>query len=652
MRMLNVVFLLLALTSAARAADDTPPWVREAVAQKIPDYPARVSSVVLLHEEAVVVDPDGRRVMRERGVIRILQAGDEKVIAVRTYNNKSGKIRDFQGWLIPPSGKLITFAKDRIVDFAMQEGVYEELRLKTLQCNCPQPGSIFAWEVIEEEKTVFTQYQYSFQEESPVLTSRFTLTLPAGWEVKSTLFNHGPQDPMEPRISGSTYSWEMRSLGPIEREDYSPSLSSRTPRLAVSYFPPSDNPAGLRGLKDWAAVSLWLTPLVDPPAEASADIRTKAAQLTAGASTEIEKIRAIAAFVQGTRYVEIALNLTRGGGYTPRRADDVLAKSYGDCKDKATLMRALLKAAGISAYLTTVTAEDRTYVRPEWASPMQFNHAIVAVQVSDAVTAPTIVESKTLGRLLIFDPTDSLTPVGDLPRDEQDSYALVVAAANGALIKLPLLTAASNRVESSIEGVLDANGQLDARVERRYFGQAGIAMSSIEKRSGSAELKKRLERSYSRRVPGTALSNVSSETRAAENALSIHLKLSVDRFGQIMQRRLLVVRPGLLTSGGEYAFTSKQRTAPVELEMDLRKDSIHITIPPGFKADELPAPQKIESAYGTLETKWTVKDDDISMQETLEIRETVVPAAEYPKVREFFDAVAGAHAAAVVFVKQ
>jgi Domain of Unknown Function with PDB structure (DUF3857)/Transglutaminase-like superfamily len=649
MRILRAALLLLALAAGAQAADDIPVWVREATTQKIPDYPAKVSAVVLLSEESVVVDPDGRRVMRERGVIRVLQAGDEKIFASRTYNNKSGRIRDFQGWLIPPSGKVATFAKSSIVDFAVQEGVYEEEREKVLQCNCPQPGSVFAWEAIEEEKTLFTQYQYFFQQRSPVLTSRFMLTLPAGWEVKGTTFN---QDPLVPKVAGSIYSWELRNLAPIESEDYSPSLSGRVPRLAVSYFPPSDNSAGLRGLRDWASVSLWLTSLVDPPAEVSEAIRTKAAQLTSGAATEMDKIRAIASFVQQTRYVAIELNLTRGGGYTPRRADDVLAKSYGDCKDKATLMRALLKAAGIGAYLTTVTADDRTYVRPEWASPMQFNHAIVAVQVSDAVSVPTVVESKTLGRLLIFDPTDPLTPVGDLPRDEQDSYALVIAAANGSLIKLPVLTADSNRVESSIEGILNDEGQLQAQVERRYFGQSGIAMSSVEKSAGIAALKKRLERAFSRRVPGSSLSDVTSETRGEEKAVSVRLKLSADRFGQLMQRRLLVVRPGLLTSGGEYGFNSKQRTAPVELEMDLRRDSIHIKIPAGFKADELPAPQKIESPYGTLEATWTVKDDDIVMKETLEIRETVVPAAEYSKVREFFDAVAGAHAAPVVFVKQ
>ena len=123
----------------------------------------------------------------------------------------------------------------------------------------------------------------------------------------------------------------------------------------------------------------------------------------------------------------MSLNITRGGGYTPRAASESLARNYGDCKDKATLMRALLKAVGIDAYLTTISADDRTYVRPEWASPFQFNHAIIAVKVSEAVKLPTVIPDSPLGRLLMFDPTDPVTPVGGLPTDEQGSYALVIA---------------------------------------------------------------------------------------------------------------------------------------------------------------------------------------------------------------------------------
>jgi hypothetical protein len=207
-------------------------------------------------------------------------------------------------------------------------------------------------------------------------------------------------------------------------------------------------------------------------------------------------------------------------------------------------------------------------------------------------------------------------------------------------------------VESAIDATLDANGRLDAQVQRRYFGQSGVALHSVEKLKGGPELTKRLERSYSRRLPATALSSVTTEMNSEGSALSINLKLAADRFGQVMQGRLFVIRPGLLTSGGEYGFTSRQRTAPIKLESDLRRDSIHIRIPPGFKLDELPPPMKIESPYGTLEASWTVKDDQIVMQETLEIHETTAAASAYPKVREFFDTVAGAHAAAVVFVKQ
>ena len=172
-------------------------------------------------------------------------------------------------------------------------------------------------------------------------------------------------------------------------------------------------------LNNWASVSRWLSQLVDSAAEATDPVRTKAAQLTANATTELEKIRAIGSFVQQTNYVDVQLNLTKGGGYTPRRADETLAKNYGDCKDKATLMRALLKAAGIESYLTTIYSGDRNFVRPEWASPLQFNHAIIAIRVPETVALPTVFEAPGLGRLLMFDPTDSITPVGDLPESQR-----------------------------------------------------------------------------------------------------------------------------------------------------------------------------------------------------------------------------------------
>ena len=649
-RRLCPLFWLALPAALAHAANDVPDWVKQAASATLPSYPAKVTNVTLLREEAVTVDVDGHRVMRERGVIRVLQAGADKIAAHRAYDSKTGRIRDFQGWLIPPLGKPIPYAKNRVLDIAVAQGeVYDEYRAKVLELGDARPGSVFAWEVIEEERSIFTQDEYGFQERSPVLVSRFTLTLPAAWEAKGVVIN---ADKQEPKISGSTYTWEMRNLPWREREDYSPALDALVPRLLVSYFPPSDNRQGLKGLKDWTEVSSWMSTLVEPAADATEAVRAKARQLTAGATTELDRIRAIAAFTQHTKYVEIALNLTRGGGYTPHRAEETLARNYGDCKDKATLMRALLKTLDIESYLVNISADDRDYVHPEWASPTQFNHAIVAVHVSDAVNLATVLPDTPLGRLLIFDPTDPITSVGDLPKEEQGSHALVIAGARGALLAMPQLPASANRIESTVEASVDAFGRLDAQIQRQYFGQSAVPLRGVETYLGGDELKTLFEKGFARRIGATTVRRVTTDTHPEDNRLTVSVDVGSERFAQNMQGNLYVVRPGMLASGGEYFLPLKPRTSPVKLGADLRHDTIRIHMPQGFKLDELPGPVKVTSPYGELDAEWTVSGAEIVMKQTLEIRGKVAGPSEYADIRGFFDKLAGAEDAPIVFVKQ
>src|ERR1041384_3448452 len=130
MRLLTTPLLLIIFAAGTvHAANEPPDWVMEAAGRKTPDYSAKVTSAVLLQEESVTVDADGKRTMRERGVIKILQPGGENISATRTYNSKSGRIRDFQGWLIAPSGRMTAYGKERIVDVAVTEGLYEGTRI-------------------------------------------------------------------------------------------------------------------------------------------------------------------------------------------------------------------------------------------------------------------------------------------------------------------------------------------------------------------------------------------------------------------------------------------------------------------------------------------------------------------------------------------
>lgn len=641
---------LFLLAGGLFAAEQLPDWARQAVDQPPSKHSASIKTVVLLREETVAVGAVGTLGIRERGVIRIAQPGSGPISATRSYNAKTGRIRDFRGWSLSPEGAVTRLGKEAILDIALSMNeTYNEARAKVLELGANKPpGTVFAYEVTEEEKTIFTQYDYRFQEGAPVEVSRFALTLPPGWDARAIVFNH---DAFEPEVAGSTYTWELRKLPAIATERYGPNLSALAPRLGVSYFPSGENKAGLRALKDWADVSSWLTAFVDPPADPGEAVRAKAAELTASARTEVEKIRVIAAFVQRTNYISIQMNLTRGGGYTPHRAEDVLAKNYGDCKDKATLMRALLKSAGIPSYLLVIHASDRHFVRSEWPSPLQFNHAIVAVRVSPETVLPTVAEFPRLGRLLIFDPTDPVTPVGDLPRREQAANALVIAGPDGGLLKTPQTPASSNRIESAIEATLDASGRLDAHMTRTYFGQAASSIQGLATERGNDELRRSFERSLGSRLGGVAVKQAVTSGQIEEGHVQLTLEVGVDHFAQLVQG-LAIVKPGGLALGHDYVFAAGERRMPVSLSAEMYRDSVRLKLPPGYAVDELPDAVKLDSRFAVYQASWKADGGDVLFEQSLEVRGVTVPAREYATLRSYFEGVGGKQVAPVVLAKK
>ena len=193
-----------------------------------------------------------------------------------------------------------------------------------------------------------------------------------------------------------------------------PPYSDVAPRLAVSVFAPG--PKWAPGQFDsWQSVAQWLHQLSDRSSVATAAVTGKARELTQSGNTDFERAAAIARYAQQVQYISIQTGVGRGGGYQPRPASLVLERNYGDCKDKASLMRALLAAVGIPSYLVSLYLGDRSYVRAEWPSPQQFNHAIIAIALP-AMPArhASAIDHPALGTLVMFDPTDEHTPFGEL----------------------------------------------------------------------------------------------------------------------------------------------------------------------------------------------------------------------------------------------
>jgi hypothetical protein len=653
-RFILLCFVFVAMAAPALAAgDDAPAWLQQAAAMRNPVYDKDVPAVVLHKEQVVTVGNDGKITTVTTYAMRILtREGREYAQAIEVYLTGAGKVREMNGWLIRPTGEVKKYGKDRILDqISNPNDIYDETRLKIIDASDDaEAGSVFGYQATSEEQPLFTQEIYAFQNRLPTLFSRYTLSLPSGWRAASVTFNHAK---LEPVVTGSNYSWELRNLPPITPEAASPRITNLVPRLAINYFPAEGMAsAAARTFDSWVEVSRWATALHDPQAMPDEAITAKARQLTANAKTELEKIRAMARFVQDLQYISIDIGVGRGNGFRPHAASQVLAKQYGDCKDKANLMRAMLKTLNITAYPVAIYSGDRTYVREEWASPGQFNHVIIAVKVSDETQGPTVITHLTLGRLLIFDATDENTPVGDLPDHEQGSLALIIAGDSGSLVRMPATTPEANRLERQSEVVLEADGAITAAVRDRAIGQTAVSMRRMFRGLARPAYTNVVERWVTSSANGAKLSKVDPTDNNVEGRFALDVEFTAARYGQVMQDRLLVFRPAVIGSFEPLSLTEAKRHHPIVLESEAYSDTVRVKLPAGFEVDEMPDAMKLDTSFGTFSATYEVKDGHLIFTRTLVQRAATIPVEDYSKVKSFFAGIRNAEQAPVVLTKK
>ena len=649
-RLVGFFFLSLLAASTAFAGEEAPPWLQQAAAQKTPAYDKTVPAVVLLDESVVTVGDDGRITTTSTYAVRILKReGRDEAVARESYMTDTGKVREMKAWLIRPNGEVKRYGKDQTLDMASANNdVYDESRYKLINASGEaDAGAVFGYQTVTESRSFFSQSLWYFQHKLPVLQSRLQLMLPSGWTASSVTFNHAKIDPT---AAGSTYTWELRNLPFIEDEPSSPSVSNLAPRVAISYGPAAGSSrAGARTFSSWTDVSRWYSELSDPQVTLDDALAGKARELTMNAKSELERIQIIGRYVQNLQYISIQIGV---GRYRPHSATEVFAKSYGDCKDKANLMRAMLKAVKIEAYPVLIFSGDPTYVREDWASPSQFNHCIIAIKVSDETKAPTVIEHAALGRLLIFDATDENTPVGDLPNHEQGSFALVAAGDAGALVRMPTTPPEANKLERQAEVNLAADGSINATIRERSVGQSAVMERGMFRRFSRPEYTKLIEQWITLGATGAKVSKVDPTDSSSDGRFALDVEFTAGAYAQLMQDRLLVFKPAIVSRLDWLSLTGATRKNPVVLSSSAYTETVRVKLPAGFDVDELPDPVKLDASFGNYASTYEVKDGHLVFTRSLVQRATTIPADQYLTVRTFFERIRAAESSPVVLARK
>lgn len=448
-----------------------------------------------------------------------------------------------------------------------------------------------------------------------VLSETLTLEVPAEKYVQVWGPNHKPTSADHDDLR--TYTWTSSQLTPAPR---------RTPGDTSKLTPPKDPDEDADGRKipsvawttfrSWPEVGDWYRSLALAQSAPTDALRARANEITANATTPDDQIRALYNFVSGhARYIGIDFGI---GRYQPHSAAEVLANQYGDCKDKDTLLEALLRAKGFSTAPALIGAGVAPV--PDVPSPAVFNHVITTISLPS-------------GRIWL-DSTPGAAPYRLLSTILRDQKALVIPADGPAsLVTTPAETPYPFTARFEAQGALEASGKLTAKMTASYRNDDELIVRMLAHSIAPAEWDKASQYISANTGFGGTTSNTQF-VNVDDDSQPILLKYDYTRspFGDWDSLRIVPLFPAL-----EFSNVDQDSAPDDDIQLGAPRKLValsHIKLPDGYRAD-LPDPVHVTTDFATFDKTYRFDGHEITAERTIVILKRKLPKDDWKRYRAF-----------------
>ncbi len=488
-------FLFLLLVACTLAAPFTAPAQSNGrpSSPSIPAKPADAKPEALKHDysqEAFVVeqyhstyrfesDGTGRRETIAR--IRVQsEAGVQQWGQIQIgYNSANERVEIAYVRVIKADGSVVKAGDDAVQDLSApverEAPVYTDYRVKHITVPGLRPGEVLEYDMVTVIHTPLAAGQfwtdYDFDKNNIMLDEELDIDVPSDRPLK--VKNKPDMDPKITEANGRRiYHWTSSHL---ERED--DKKDNEKDKKKKKKRPDEERPdVQLTTFVSWEQIGLWYASLEKDRRAPSPEVRAKAAELTKGLDSDLDKVQALYDYVAiNFRYVSLSLGV---GRYQPHAAGDVLHDQYGDCKDKHTLLASLLEAEGLHA--SSVLINSSRKLDPDVPSPSQFDHVITMLPMGN--------------QEVWMDTTSEVAPFRLLAFTLRNKLALVIPA-NGKphLEETPADTPMPDSEISEVDGKINQIGKLEARVHYTFRGDEELMLRSIFRRLPEAQWQRVVE---------------------------------------------------------------------------------------------------------------------------------------------------------------
>ncbi len=505
---------------------------------------------------------------------------------------------------------------------------YSDLKQKQLPVKGLRVGDTVEWQTHSTRFKAEAPNQFwgsfAFLRDGVVLEQHSELRVPATSKV--TVWTN-PASGIKPAESTAgdqrVYTWDWKQLDPtagpaaeaaakakkkkpLTPEETVDAEEGRLPDVSWSTFP------------SWDAVGEWYRSLSSDRAVPDEAIKTKVAEITAGKTTQEEKAKAVYAWVSGQiRYIGVAFGI---GRYQPHAASAVLDNQYGDCKDKHTLLAAMLAALGLHPDAVLIGAGVR--FNNAVPSPAAFNHLITRVPIDD--------------KPVWLDSTAEVAPFRLLPPLDRDKQVLVIPSEGAAVIeRTPSAYPFAPFSTFAVAGSLDKDLTSDSKIVITFHDDDELGLRSILRQFPPAQYGEFVQRlmagmGFGGTTSEAEIDHVDDPSQPLVIVFHYHRVKGAD-WGENRITAIFQMIP--LPAVDE----KDPPVAPLELGVPRTEtSSVEMKLPDGWSA-ELPVAVHTVSPYAKCDVTYKLDKGTLHAERRLTVLTEKVPAADWKAYKTWYD---------------
>lgn len=461
-------------------------------------------------------------------------------------------------------------------------------------------GSIVESIVVYEESHLRIPGHYTavfgFEAWWPMLQTRCVVEMPKEWAARLRITPLGQNVPEATKTStddgGQRWTWVRKNISGSQEEPAGAPFVQTGPLVFLTT------------LKDWPEFLHWYVPLAEKTAKLSPKFAAEVDSLTKSAQNPRQILDILhRAVANEVRYVGLEFG---DSDIEPHPVSEIWEHKYGDCKDKASLLCAMLRHKGIKAHMLLINTEHLGRVERRSPDYRHFNHAILVAELADGP--------------IFCDPTIEGSSPGMLAPSDSDRDVLLVAEPE-RWMRTPKQDA--GRYALNFDAEISPNGEISGWATLEADGYIASLYQNWEAKSTAQQIKERLSKRLANCYPGSRVIDVKTVPHPDRGDYQLRVYFIVPAGGSLTVR--FPFETGFLPDLGT---EERKRLTDASLWIQRMENHSTFKLPAGFHAAELPANFSAKNDHCAASAGWQLEKGLLKTTLNYETKSSRLPAAE------------------------